>query len=405
LREIARLALGLVALVILAAVGGCATPAARNAVPLALVEQAEVRGLKATRFWGDETGTGKLADVSARLPNMKAVAIAEKRENGRPVVNFLALSGGGADGAFGAGLLVGWSEAGTRPKFQVVTGVSTGAIIATFAFLGPRYDDSLREVFTQYATGQLLETQLLSGIFGGAALADSAPLAGLIAKYVDQAMLDEVAREYRSGRMLLIGTTNLDAQRPVIWNMGEIAASGHPDAINLFRKVILASASIPGVFPPVTIDVAADGQVFEEMHVDGGPTRQVFLTPAQLSLRDFDVFYDKPPVRHIYIIRNAKLSPDYEPAQANALAITAKTITTLIMNQSQGDLLRIYTTAKRGGADFNLAAIPTEFQMAQKEPFDRAYMQELFKKGMELARDGYKWLKQPPELGHSIALN
>jgi hypothetical protein len=159
------------------------------------------------------------------------------------------------------------------------------------------------------------------------------------------------------------------------------------------------------VFPPVTIDVAADGQVFEEMHVDGGPTRQVFLTPAQLSLRDFDVFYDKPPVRRIYIIRNAKLSPDYEPAQANALAITAKTITTLIMNQSQGDLLRIYTTAKRGGADFNLAAIPPDFQMAQKEPFDRAYMQELFKTGMELARNGYKWLKQPPELGHSIALN
>ena len=183
---VAHLALALTLLATLTAVGGCATATARNAVPLALIEQAEVRGLKATRFWGDEVGRHQLADLSARLPNMKAVAIADKREKGRPVVNYLALSGGGADGAFGAGVLVGWSEAGTRPRFEVVTGVSTGAIIATFAFLGPRYDDSLREVFTQYATAQLLETQLLSGTVRRRALADSAPLAGLIAKYVDQ---------------------------------------------------------------------------------------------------------------------------------------------------------------------------------------------------------------------------
>ena len=404
-RPVTRLVVLLIVLATPAMLGGCAPATARNAVPVALVEQAEVRNLKATRFWGDEAGSTTPADLSARLPNMKAVAIAPKRENGRPVVNFLALSGGGADGAFGAGLLVGWSEAGTRPQFEVVTGVSTGAIIATFAFLGPRYDDILREVFTEYATAQLLEAQVLSGLFGGSALADSAPLARLIAKYVDQKMIEEVAREYRGGRMLLIGTTNLDAQRPVIWNMGEIASSGHPDAIVLFRKVILASASIPGLFPPVTIDVAADGQHFEEMHVDGGPTRQVFLTPAQLSLRDFDGFYDKPPVRRIYIIRNAKLSPDYEPAQPTALAITAKTITTLIMNQSQGDLLRIYRTARQARAEFNLAAIPADFHAPQKEPFDKAYMQELFKTGSKLARDGYKWLKQPPELGRTIALN
>ena len=396
-RVAARLAFLLAILPILTTIAGCATAPARQAVPVALVERVDVPGLSATRFWGDEVRGTTLADLQARLPNMKAVAIADKREKGRPVVNYLALSGGGADGAFGAGLLVGWSEAGTRPRFEVVTGVSTGAIIATFAFLGPRCDDSLREVFTQYATADLLETQLLSGLFGGAALADSKPLAALIAKYIDRQMLDEVAAQYRQGRMLLIGTTNLDAQRPVIWNMGEIATSRHPDALTLFRKVILASASIPGVFPPVNIQVAADGGAFEEMHVDGGPTRQVFLVPGQVALRDFDVFYDKPPIRRIYIIRNAKLLPDYEPAQANALAITAKTITTLIMNQSQGDLLRIYTTARQAGADFNLAAIPADFQAPQKEPFDRRYMQELFKTGAQLAHDGYKWSKAPPD--------
>lgn len=393
-----------VCLIVLAAVvwiGGCAPSIDRLAVPSSLVEQVDVPGFKASRFWGDEVPKGTIADLQARLPNMKAVAIAPTREKGRPVVNYLALSGGGADGAFGAGLLVGWSAAGTRPRFEVVTGVSTGAIIATFAFLGPRYDRSLKEVFTQYATEDLLEAQVLTGLFGGAALADSAPLSRLIARYINRRILDEVAQEYRQGRMLLIGTTNLDAQRPVIWNMGEIAASTHPHALDLFRKVILASASIPGVFPPVKVEVEAGGKVYEEMHIDGGPTRQVFLAPAQISLRDFDVFYDKPPVRHIYIIRNAKLSPDYQPAKASVLAISVQTISTLILNQSHGDVLRIYTTAKRDGAHFNLAAVPDDFQLQAKEPFDRAYMRELFKTGETLARNGYNWMKEPPELGRS----
>ena len=203
--------------------------------------------------------------------------------------------------------------------------------------------------------------------------------------------------------MLLIGTTNLDAQRPVIWNMGEIAASGHPDALELFRKVILASASIPGVFPPVQITVEAGGKQFEEMHIDGGPTRQVFLAPSQLRLKDFDGFYDKPPIRYIYIIRNAKLAPDYQPAKAGALAISVQTISTLIMNQSQGDILRIYTTAKRDGARFNLAAIPEDFRVQPKEPFDRVYMRDLFDVGEALARAGYSWMNEPPELGRSAA--
>jgi hypothetical protein len=383
---------------------GCGASLDRMAVPYGLIERVDVPGMKAARFWGDEVPkTGTAADVQAMLPNMKAVAVAPNREKGRPVVNHLALSGGGADGAFGAGLLVGWTQAGTRPRFEFVTGVSTGAIIAIFAYLGSRYDRSLKEVFTQYATEDLLESQVLAGLFGGNALADSAPLARIIARYVDDRILAEVAREYRQGRMLLIGTTNLDAQRPVIWNMGEIAASGHPDALELFRKVILASASIPGVFPPVQITVEAGGKQFEEMHIDGGPTRQVFLVPAQLRLKDFDGFYDKPPVRYIYIVRNAKLAPDYQPAKAGALAISVQTISTLIMNQSQGDILRIYTTAKRDGAHFNLAAIPEDYRAQPKEPFDRAYMRDLFDLGEALARAGYSWMNAPPELGRSAS--
>ena len=282
--------------------------------------------------------------------------------------------------------------------------MSAGAIIAPFAFLGPAHDRQLAEIWTEYGTSELLTAQILPGLLGGPSLADTSKLAELVARYVDRKFLRAIAVEYRRGRILLIGTTNLDMQRPIIWNMGEIAASNHPQALELFRKVILASASIPGVFPPVPIKVEAEGVLFDELHIDGGPTRQVFLAPAQISLRDFDVFYDKPPVRHIYIIRNSKLAPTYQAATSNVLAISVQTISTLIMNQSQGDILRIYTTATRDGAHFNLAAIPDDFPAQPKEAFDRAYMQELFKTGEALARSGYRWIKAPPELGRSNAL-
>lgn len=386
-----------VLLVGILSVTGCAIAPPRNAVPPTLVDKADVPGLDHIRFWGDDTPRDIATNLRTRLPNMGRFAIAPVRENGRPVVNYLALSGGGADGAFGAGMLVGWSEAGTRPRFEVVTGVSTGALIAPFAFLGRGYDRRLRELFTQYSTDDLVRSQVLTGLLGGVALADSEPLADLIAKYIDRRVLVEIAREYRQGRMLLIGTTNLDAQRPVIWNMGEIAASSRPDALALFRNVILASASIPGVFPPVHINVAAGGRLYEEMHVDGGPTRQVFLAPAQLALGDFDRYYEAPPVRHIYVIRNAKLAPEYAPSSATVLAISARTVSTLIMSQSQGDLVRIYTTAKRDNADFNLAAVPATFQIQSKEAFDRDYMQALFNTGQQLARRGYAWMKAPPD--------
>src|SRR5215813_4183669 len=254
--------------VLAALLAGCAAQSARAPVPAALVAEASIPGLAHARFWGDEVPGNILGFVQAHMPNAKVMASKVSQDRGRPLVEYLAISGGAGDGAFAAGLLAGWSKKGDRPQFEVVTGVSAGALTAPFAYLGPEYDGRLQQIWTKYETEDLATPQLLAGLFGADAFADSTGLADLIAKYVDRKLLDRIAAEYRKGRMLLVGTTNLDAQRPVIWNMGEIAASQHPDAINLFRKVILASASIPGVFPPVTIDVAADGQVFEEMHVD-----------------------------------------------------------------------------------------------------------------------------------------
>ncbi len=197
--------------------------------------------------------------------------------------NYLAISGGGANGAFAAGLLVGWSDAGTRPEFTMVSGVSTGALAAPFAFLGPAYDERLRGVFTTYSTSDLVVRRNLLSILTGHSVFDTEPLEKVIARYVDQSMMETIAVEFRKGRRLWIATTNLDAGRPVIWNIGAIANSGAPGALELIHKVMLASASVPGAFPPVIIEVEANGNLYDEMHVDGGIISQIFVTPFNVK--------------------------------------------------------------------------------------------------------------------------
>lgn len=389
-----RVLLSLFLVLILA---GCAASLIRNPVPAALINQAHIRNLDDVRFWGDTVPKDLDRLLKARFKNFSALRSHYNRPT-RQTLHYLALSGGGSDGAFGAGFLAGWSKTGTRPQFQMVTGISTGALIAPFAFLGPQYDDQLKEVFTQYSTADILISNPLKGLLGGISLTDYSPFEELIKKYVDEKMLRHVAQEYKKGRFLLIGTTNLDAQRPVIWDMGRIALSGHPQALDLFRKVLLASASIPGLFPPVHIDVVVGGKKYEEMHVDGGTTKEVFLAPTQLSFQRFDRFYKIKPRRKLYIIRNGRLEPEWQAVQASTFKIAGRSISTLIKNQSIGDLFQIYTVSQRDRIDFNLASIPKTFKAENNEAFDQSYMNALYKEGYQKAVRGYRWRKKPPGL-------
>ena len=388
-----------VAVCLLAAIGAGCAGIERQPVPASLVSHAMVPGLVNARFWGDEVPKDVVAFVQTHMPGVARMASRPALEMGRPLVEYLALSGGAEDGAFGAGLLVGWSKRGDRPRFEVVTGVSAGALIAPYAFLGPGYDAQLAELWTTFDAQMVATPQVLAGLLGAEAIADSAPLRELIAKHVDRRMLREIAHEYRGGRLLMVGTTNLDAQRHVIWNMGEIAAAAarDPEAAQLFRDVLLASASIPGVFPPVHVKVRVGDQVFEEMHVDGGPTRQVFLAPAQFSLRTFDSLYPQPPVRRVYVVRNGKLAPAYEAVQPNTLAISARSLFTVTKNQGIGDINRIYAMTQRDGAEFRLASIPASFTAESKQSFDPAYMKALFEVGYRLGLGGKAWVRTPPE--------
>jgi predicted acylesterase/phospholipase RssA len=374
---------------------GCATIAPRNVLPQADAAQIELEGFHNIRFWGDSSAREIQAIVMADASKTED-RLSSGVERHPPVSNLLAISGGAEDGAFGAGLLVGWSDAGTRPVFDLVTGVSSGALIAPFAFLGREHDGQLRDIFTKYERKDIF-TYNVHGLIEGSALADDRPLAKLIEKYVDEAFLQEVAKARLNGRILLIGTTNLDTQRPVLWDMGRIAMSRDRHALGLFRKILLASATLPGVFPPVRIQVRAGGQSYDELHVDGGVTRQVFIAPSIFSFASHDQRPARPATKpRLYVIRNGKIDPEWQSVSENVVSITQRSISTLIKNQGIGDLYRIYSITKRDGIDFNLASIPPDFSETSDEPFDQKYMIALFDRGYNLASHNYSWVKAPP---------
>ena len=275
----------------------------------------------------------------------------------------------------------------------MVTGVSTGALTAPFAFLGEEYDVQLKTVYTTLDTSRVFFRRSIFAIIRGDSVADNTPLLRMLEEYVDDEMIAAIAREYRKGRSLFIGTTNLDAGRGVIWNIGRIADTGHPDVRELIHQIMLASAAIPGVFPPAYIKVQSpDGTIYDEMHVDGGTSSQMFLYPARLNWAELVQILQVEGVPTAYVIRNSSLESQYKPVRARLTDIAGKSVSTLIRTQGVGDAFRIAALANRDGVDLNLTWIPAE---APKNPgseiFDSQYMTGLFEYGYQRAIDGSVW--------------
>jgi len=315
-----------------------------------------------------------------------------------PATSYLATSGGGDNGAFTAGFLNAWTKAGTRPQFKLVTGVSTGALIAPFAFLGPDYDEALKSMYTNVSRKDILRDRIFYSVLLKDAMADTAPLWKLLRMKVTQKMIDAIGAEYPKGRLLFLATTNLDARRPVIWNITKIAASGQPGALDLIRKIMLASTAIPGAFPPVMFDVEANGKTYQEMHVDGGASAQVFVYWTGVQVKKLSEEHGAQRERTVYVLCNARLDPQWAEVERRTLPITFSAIQTLIEYHVIGDLYRIYEVTKRDGTDFNLAYISETFKIPHTKEFDTAYMQQLYEFGFAQARAGYRWAKQPPTM-------
>jgi hypothetical protein len=315
-----------------------------------------------------------------------------------PPASYLAISGGGDNGAFTAGFLNGWTKSGTRPQFKLVTGVSTGALIAPFAFLGPKYDETLKAIYTSVSRKDILTDRIFYSVFLEDAMHDTTPLGHLLEEKLTQEVVDAIGAEYLKGRLLFLATTNLDARRPVVWNVTKIAASHSPQARDLIQKVMLASAAIPGAFPPVMFEVEANGNKYEEMHVDGSTTAQVFVYWSGVELKKLAEKLGAQRARKIYILCNARLDPEWGEVERRTLPITLKAIATLIHYHVIGDLYRIYQITKRDGTDFNLAYIPSEFKVPHTTQFDTPYMRQLYEFGFNQAAADYQWMKEPPTL-------
>jgi predicted acylesterase/phospholipase RssA len=330
---------------------------------------AAIPGMPDARFWADS-----VADFTAALPPQPGP--------------WLALSSGGADGAFGAGLLNGLSEAGKRPDYAVVTGVSTGALMAPFVFAGSRYDDALRAAYTKITAADVFEVGST-----GESFIDSWPLKDLIAKQITPALLADIAAAHNNGRRLFIVTTDLDAERSVVWNMGAIAVHGGDAALKLFRDVLLASSAIPGGFPPVLIDVEANGKTFQEMHVDGGVGGQFFVAPAAVMAATSDY---RLPATALYVVINTGLQPDFQIVARSTPSILTGTVGAAVKVDTRLMIDRAYLVAKRSGIDFNIASIPASFNVPSRGPFDPDYMSALFQLGESQGKSATPFANEPP---------
>lgn len=302
----------------------------------------------------------------------------------------LALSGGSDSGAYGAGFLNGWSASGARPSFSIVSGVSTGALIAPFAFLGPAYGPVLRSLYTQtFARDVFTVRPVIAGLFGSS-FADNSPLQRRVSELVTPELLAAIAREHARGRRLYVITTNLDAQRAVVWNMGEIASRPHPNSLAVFRQVLLASAAVPGLFAPVLIDVEAGGRRFQEMHADGGTITQF------LAVTEWLLVGSRPLPRGIsltqYVLINRKLDSEFAVVDNKALQIVSRGFATIIKANTRSSVLNTFNYARHNRLHLRLTYIGADFTVSDDKPFDPGYMRALFDYGYRRGVSGTSWI-------------
>jgi len=351
--------------------------------------------LPRTPYTAAEASTSRVLDIDGlrRYADEPITKFSFEKDNSTATKSYLALSGGGADGAYGVGVLNGWTAARTRPTFSVVSGVSTGGLIAPFAFLGSQYDDTLREVYTSGIAESLLNDPSIMRVLFGSGLFGNTRLRELVARYVGPEIMAQVARENAKGRKLLVVTTDLDTQRTAIWDMGKIAAVGTPEALKLFRDVMAASASIPLVFPPIMIDAEGQGRRFQEMHVDGGVTAPVLTLPEALLSQD------RLPGNarmNIYILVNKKIERNFELVSNSTIDVASRSLSSITQSQTRSIIFSTYDFAKRNNLGFHLSYIARDYPAPPSEGFDTAYMRALYQYGYEKAASGQAWTSKLP---------
>lgn len=337
-----------------------------------------------------EQSWGQLVEIDSHLPE-PGTTLDRRDVPGPPRAprNVLVLSGGGMNGAYTAGVLKGWTESGTRPQFDVVTGISTGALIAPYAFLGPEYDTDLERLYTSTRREDIYRPRLL----WWDSIASSEPLEQRIAACATPSVLQKIAEAHRQGRRLYVGTSNLDTKRLVVWDLGAIAASDPA----LFRKVLLASCSVPGLLPPVAIDVVIAGKRFTELHVDGGVNASVFLQPDMVGIRRSAEVPSEAAGPSVYVIVAGTLYPKAATTERKLFSIYSASVDAAFHTRLEGDLTRLFLLTRCAKGDFRLAGLGEDQSTASNSmSFDPGTMQGLFDEGVRTGRDSTAWRSMPP---------
>jgi predicted patatin/cPLA2 family phospholipase len=363
----------ILAMVALLAISACATLQSRQQIPPQLVAEATIHADQRLRYWGDDNEFARIQAQVAPGPDGD--------------VDYLTLSGGGINGAYGAGFLVGWTDKGGRPEFEVVTGISVGAMIAPMAFLGSDYDARLRTVFSSLTQkDNSAGANFLGALFGAPSVMSNVPVLDAIRKLVDTQALNAIGVEHKQGRRLYVGTTNLNAQRPMIWDIGAIAISNLPNRLELVHQIILASTAVPGVFPPVMLDVAAQGMSFDELHVDGGVTEQVLLMPG-----GYEAFVkNRSGVQKLYVIFNGVVAPSPATVQISSMSLLERAVPTLLKYLGRSNLEQLDNAARKAGLAFRLTAIPADFPESTSVFGSPQWLSALYQYGYQAGRNG-RW--------------
>ncbi len=376
----------LLIIICLLASSGCAH--LRHAVPENFVGTAVVVGMPDMRHYTDKSVS--LFMRKSLVDSFKDEGKLEYLADGIKTYPVLLIGGGVSNSAYGIGLLNGWLKQGSRPVFKIVTGYSSGSIIAVATFSGKDYEDRLAELFLSISTKDVIRQKNILNILFGNSLYSSTLFAKKIDDLVDEGLMARIAQEHAKGRRLYVGTTDLDAQEFVIWDMGALASIGGPDSLKLFRKIILASCSFPATLPPVYFQVEAGGRRYDEMHADGGVVGGIFYIDQLIENLGFRT--------RLYVLNCCYMSPHSRQVEDNLTAITSRLIETHTAAKMAGDTFKLYAFAKEKGWDYNLAYIPEDFMPNQKEMFDKQEMRRLFKRGYDDAAVGYRWHKAPPGL-------
>jgi hypothetical protein len=369
------------------ALQGCINLSSRNSPPLGY-----------TAVAGDSPMSIRTLGADHRYSQQSSGDIARRIQAQKPgeSINILALSGGGAGGAFGAGAIVGLSRSGERPEFAVVTGVSAGALIAPYAFLGPAWDHQLMEIYTSGSGEHVLQSRGLGAIFGSS-MYSGTPLKDLVDRYATDGLIEAIAVEANKGRLLLVATTDVNTGEPVVWDLGAIAMHGGKHARTLFRDVLVASASVPGLFPPIIIQVPDDGGQRNEAHVDGGVTLPFFVVPSPVDMPGDPV--DQARGARLFVLIDGQLGEQPRATRMRATTIMSRSVAAGLNRMMRTTLELTAANAEQRGIALDYSAIPVSYPYHGALDFSAATVRPLFEYAYECARTGRLWTAFRPDGG------